>query len=281
MKRRAIPAVLAAAVIASASTLGAPAAHAVTESGAPESSAAGSPAAPGAGPRVRPAVVPREAPRPESSPSAGPPTPARAWIAKVLYPTAGRSAPSFTAARRLTVDPVSTWGTPTELLVLAARVDAAGRPWVKVRLDYRPNGYAAWIDAEDTVLRVDPWRIAVSRARREVRVYRAGRRVRSFAAVVGKPSTPTPAGLFAVAAELPQGAGEDFEGTWVLPLTAHSEVLRTFEGGDGQVALHGRGGASLLDPLHSARSHGCVRLANAAIGWIAGRVPVGTPVRVL
>jgi lipoprotein-anchoring transpeptidase ErfK/SrfK len=214
--------------------------------------------------------------------SAGPPTPAQAWVAKVLYPTLARSAPSLTVARRLfTVAPVSAWGAPTELLVLGSRIDAAGHPWLRVRLDYRPNGFAAWIDEEDTILHEDPWRIAVSRAGRYVKVYDADRLERTFAAVVGKPSTPTPAGLFAIAAELPQGTSEDFEGTWVLPLTAHSEVLKTFEGGDGQVALHGRGGASLLDPLGSARSHGCVRLANAAIDWIAGHVPVGTPVRIL
>jgi len=215
--------------------------------------------------------------------AAGPPTPTRAWIAKVVYPTLARAAPRLTHVRRLfTVSPVSVWGTPTELLVLGSRVDAAGRPWLRVRLDYRPNGFAAWIDEEDTVMHRDPWRIAVSRVDRDVKVYRAGRLVRTFQAVVGKPSTPTPAGLFAIAAELPQPSpGKNFEGAWVLPLTAHSEVLRHFEGGDGQVALHGRGGASLADPLGSARSHGCVRLANAAIGWIAGHVPVGTPVRIL
>jgi len=214
--------------------------------------------------------------------AAGPPTPTLAWIAKVVYPTLARSAPRLTHVRRLfTVSPVSAWGAPTELLVLGSRVDAAGHPWLRVRLDYRPNGFAAWIDAEDTVMHRDPWRIAVSRARRTLRVYRADRLVRTFQAVVGKPSTPTPAGLFAIAAELPQpNPGKNFEGAWVLPLTAHSEVLRHFEGGDGQVALHGRGGASLSDPLGSARSHGCVRLANRMIGWIATHVPVGTPVRI-
>jgi hypothetical protein len=219
----------------------------------------------------------------ETSLPAGPPTPARAWVAKVVYPTVARAAPRLTHVRRLfTVSPVSAWGAPTELLVLGSRVDAAGHPWLRVRLDYRPNGFAAWIDEEDTVLHEDRWRIAVSRADRDVKVYDADRLERTFAAVVGKPSTPTPAGLFAIAAELPQPSpGKNFEGAWVLPLTAHSEVLRTFEGGDGQVALHGRGGASLADPLGSARSHGCVRLANAAIAWIAAHVPVGTPVRVL
>ena len=257
-RRRAIPIALSGAIVLSAGILlSQPAAYAT-----PSASA-------GAGPSFARAA------------SAGPPTPAQAWVAKVVYPTVARTAPSLTGARRLfTVAPVSAWGAPTELLVLGSRIDAAGHPGLRVRLDYRPNGFAAWIDEEDTILHEDPWRIAVSRARREVRVYDADRLVRTFAAVVGKPSTPTPAGLFAIAAELPQGTSEDFEGTWVLPLTAHSEVLRTFEGGDGQVALHGRGGASLVDPLGSARSHGCVRLANAAIGWIAAHVPVGTPVEV-
>ena len=70
-------------------------------------------------------------------------------------------------------------------------------------------------------------------------------------------------------------------GTWIITLTAHSPVLRTFEGGDGRVALHGRGGSSLLDPLGSARSHGCVRMANAGINWLAGVARAGTPVLVV
>lgn len=198
----------------------------------------------------------------------------------MIYPTPARTAPGEHARRLRDVRPLTSWGTPTRLLVLGAHLDASGQSWLRVRLDVRPNGASVWIEADDTVLRRDPWRIVVSRARRRVGVYRADRLVRRFAAVVGKPSTPTPGGLFAIAAELPQPDANEFEGSWVLPLTAHSEVLRHFEGGDGQVALHGRGGLSLLDPLGSAASHGCVRLANATISWIATHVPVGTPVRI-
>ena len=214
-------------------------------------------------------------------PPGSPPSAALEWVAKVIYPTVARSAADSTSADALfAVSPVSQWGTPTKLLVLGSRLDSTGRPWVLVRLDYRPNGYAAWIDADDAVLFTDSWRISVLRARHEVLIYRADRLMRTFAAVVGKPSTPTPAGLFAVAAELRQPDAGEFEGSWVLPLTAHSDVLSHFAGGDGQIALHGRGGASLADPLGSARSHGCVRLANEAIDWIAANVPVGTPVHV-
>lgn len=81
-------------------------------------------------------------------------------------------------------------------------------------------------------------------------------------------------------AELRQPDPGEFEGSWVLPLTAHSQVLRAFEGGDGQIALHGRGGPGLLDPLGSARSHGCVRMSNRAADWIAAHIPTGTPVQV-
>ncbi len=71
---------------------------------------------------------------------------------------------------------------------------------------------------------------------------------------------------------------------WVLTLTAHSDVLRTFDGGDGLTAIHGRGGASLQDPLGSARSHGCIRLGNRAIDWLVhtiGRAQLpGTPIQI-
>jgi lipoprotein-anchoring transpeptidase ErfK/SrfK len=101
--------------------------------------------------------------------------------------------------------------------------------------------------------------------------------------VVGAPSTPTPRGLFAVAGVWKSRPGS-FVGSWVLALTAHSDVLQHFDGGDGRVALHGRGGASLLDPLGTAASHGCVRLANRAISWLVreigrARLP-GTPVAI-
>jgi lipoprotein-anchoring transpeptidase ErfK/SrfK len=67
-------------------------------------------------------------------------------------------------------------------------------------------------------------------------------------------------------------------------LSAHSDVLQHFGGGDGTVGIHGRGAASLLDPLGSARSHGCIRLANSSIDWLVrtvgqDRLP-GTPVEV-
>jgi L,D-transpeptidase catalytic domain len=169
------------------------------------------------------------------------------------------------------------------LLVLRAARDYRGRCWLRVRLPSRPNDAAGWIYADRAELRPTSWRIVVSRGVRAISIYRGGRRVRRFRVVVGAPATPTPHGLFSIVGVWPWNPA-DFLGSYILPITAHSNVLQEFGGGDGRVGIHGRGGSSLLDPLGAARSHGCVRLANGAITWIVrtmgSRGLPGIPVRV-
>jgi lipoprotein-anchoring transpeptidase ErfK/SrfK len=112
---------------------------------------------------------------------------------------------------------------------------------------------------------------------------RAGRLARRLSVVIGAPATPTPTGLFSITGAW-RSQPNAFLGSWILPLTAHSDALQEFDGGDGTVGIHGRGGASLLDPLGSARSHGCIRLANSAIDWLVHTIGAaelaGTPVSV-
>jgi lipoprotein-anchoring transpeptidase ErfK/SrfK len=169
------------------------------------------------------------------------------------------------------------------VLVVGRPRASAGGCWLLVRLPWRPNDAAGWVSSAAVQLQANTWRIAVSTQHRTLTLFRAGRAVRKLSVVVGKPSTPTPEGLFAIAWPVPWHPN-DFLGSWVLVLTAHSNVLKSFEGGDGTVGIHGRGGASLADPLGSALSHGCVRLANEDIDWLVrtvgqGRLP-GTPVQV-
>jgi hypothetical protein len=169
------------------------------------------------------------------------------------------------------------------LLVLRSANGRDGHCWLRVRLPSRPNAAAAWVRADRVVLRPTRWRITVSRGARTIVVHRGGKRLRRFRVVVGAPGTPTPRGLFSIVGVWRWNPA-DFLGSYILPLTAHSSVLQEFGGGDGRVGIHGRGGASLLAPLGSAASHGCIRLSNRAIEWIVrrvrpGRLP-GVPVRV-
>lgn len=55
-------------------------------------------------------------------------------------------------------------------------------------------------------------------------------------------------------------------------------VLGQRGGGPGRIAIHGRDGASLENPLGSAASHGCVRVDNDQIDWMAAHIQPGTPV---
>jgi lipoprotein-anchoring transpeptidase ErfK/SrfK len=210
----------------------------------------------------------------------GRPASKAAWRAKLFEPAEAYSKLSQAGAPR---HGFPTQSSPSWLLVLAAARDHEGRCWVKVRLPERPNNAAAWIDAESLLLRPTSWRIDVSLATRTLILDHAGVTIRRIRVVIGAPATPTPAGLFSIIGAWPSPPGA-FLGSWILALTAHSNVLHEFDGGDGRIGIHGRGASSLLDPLGSNRSHGCVRLANTAIDWLVHTIgPTqlpGTPVRV-
>jgi lipoprotein-anchoring transpeptidase ErfK/SrfK len=205
------------------------------------------------------------------------PTRTEAWIARIVRPTAARNRPNGSIVRRVGVQ--GHWyGGPVGLLVLGSRIDSHGRRWLNVRLPGRPNRSSGWIRASVARLSRTGYRIVVSVGRRTVRLLDRGRLVHTYGAVVGKSVTPTPPGLFAVSERVPQPDPNGFLGPWALLLTAYSPTLRRFGGGPGQIALHGRDGASLNDPLGTARSHGCIRISNAGIDLLARVAREGTPV---
>jgi lipoprotein-anchoring transpeptidase ErfK/SrfK len=210
----------------------------------------------------------------------GGPTAQSAWTAKVVYPTVARVAPRPQARRVTRVTTSAAWdGGPVALLVLGSHRDRRDRLWLRVRLPERPNGHSGWINADFARLRQTPWRIVIDRGSRRATAFRAGRRVRSWRVVVGTPSTPTPLGLFAVYERVRQPRGSVL-GPYALQLTAHSNTLLNYGGGPGRVALHGRSGGLLADPLGSAASHGCIRMQNRVVRWLAQRARPGTPVEI-
>jgi lipoprotein-anchoring transpeptidase ErfK/SrfK len=202
-----------------------------------------------------------------------------ATIARIIAPTyARRFVGSARRSRR--VQASTAWSHQPQVLLVLAATTRDGRDWVKVRLGDRPNTAAGWIPRDHVRLGHTAYWVEVRRHSRRVTIYRKARRVRSFKAVIGKPSTPTPLGLAAIYERNRQPNPRDFLGPWALSLTAHSNVLESYGGGPGRVAIHGRAGASLRDPLGSARSHGCIRIANPNVSWMAKRIPPGTPVRI-
>jgi lipoprotein-anchoring transpeptidase ErfK/SrfK len=168
-------------------------------------------------------------------------------------------------------------GEQTTLPVIGRSTGPGGIRWLEVMLPGRPNGSTGWIAQHGTRTLVTGWHIAIDLAGRRVRVYHAGRMVRTFQAVVGKPSTPTPTGQFFVEETVQLKAGEA-GGPYALALSARSNVLQEFEGGPGQIAIHGRD--NLGGTLGTAASHGCVRVDTASIDWLAARIGPGIPVTI-
>ena len=213
------------------------------------------------------------APPPQARAAAGP----TQELAQLLKPHQVRTSPNgSTKGMRLPAwAPIT--GAATVLPVVGHARTSNGVRWLKVMLPGRPNSSTGWIAKSATRTSVTAWRIALRTSTRKLRVYRRGRLMRTFSVVVGKPSTPTPRGRFFVEESIlmpPGHAGAPY----ALATSARSNVLQEFEGGPGQIALHGV--QNLGGIPGTAVSHGCVRLADPAIRWLAARISPGVPVTI-
>jgi lipoprotein-anchoring transpeptidase ErfK/SrfK len=168
-------------------------------------------------------------------------------------------------------------GVRTILPVLGRATSRDGKAWVRVRLPGRPNSHTGWIAARQTRPTSTEWHLALKLSARLLTVYHDGRAAHRFPAVVGKASTPTPSGQFFI--EEPLALGVQVGGPFALATSARSDVLQEFEGGPGQIAIHGTYG--LAGALGTAASHGCIRLGSSAITWLARRIGSGVPLSIV
>jgi lipoprotein-anchoring transpeptidase ErfK/SrfK len=168
-------------------------------------------------------------------------------------------------------------GERTVLPLLTRTTGRDGREWLRVMLPGRPNGHTAWISPRYTRYSATPWRLRADLSARRITVFRSGRVVQRFRAVVGKPSTPTPHGRFFVEETVALGRAA-VGAPFALALSARSNVLQQFDGGPGQIALHGLGNVGGVPG--TAASHGCLRLDRRSISWLAARIGPGVPVTI-
>ncbi|MEA2186802.1 MAG: hypothetical protein QOK16_1813 [Solirubrobacteraceae bacterium] len=162
-------------------------------------------------------------------------------------------------------------------LVLASRLDAAGRLWARVRLPGRPNGRTGWVLRDGLGdLHVVRTKLRVNRATLRATLYRDGRKVWSSPVGVGKPATPTPGGRFWIRTRLRNLGGGAIYGPLAFGTGAYS-VLSDWPGG-GVVGIHGTDEPALIP---GRPSHGCVRVPNDKIRLLAGLMPIGTPVEII
>jgi L,D-transpeptidase catalytic domain len=163
------------------------------------------------------------------------------------------------------------------LLVLGAR-DVNGERWIKVRLPawFSHGMPSGWLDSKFAKLRVNRWRVEVSRNEGMLKILHDGRVVRSAHVGTGTDSTPTPRGMNATYDHW--RSTEAVLGDWTVSLTTSSPQVPVFDGQQAVVAIHGwhAGGGS-----SGSVSHGCVRVSDDSLmRMVALKLPVGTPVLV-
>jgi lipoprotein-anchoring transpeptidase ErfK/SrfK len=169
-------------------------------------------------------------------------------------------------------------GEQTVLPVIAHATNADGTAWLKVLLPGRPDSHTGWITARSATSGITHWKIVVHISTREVTVLWDDHLRRTFRAVVGKPSTPTPLGRFFVEENV--ALYSDAVGApYALALSARSNVLQQFDGGPGQIALHGTNNIGGI--AGTAASHGCIRLSTQYITWLHYHISTGTPVTIV
>lgn len=174
---------------------------------------------------------------------------------------------------------VRTLGNPGLLGAPLTFLQLERRPgWLKVSLPVRPNGSTGWVRADQVTVRAVPWRVVIDQSAHTLRLYREDRLVRTYPVGVGKGSTPTPVGTFYLQVLVATGSPDGAYGPYAFGLSGFSDVLTSFNGGDGVIGLHG---TNEPDSVGRDVSHGCLRMRNADITELAGLLPLGTPVQIL
>jgi lipoprotein-anchoring transpeptidase ErfK/SrfK len=138
----------------------------------------------------------------------------------------------------------------------------------------RPNGRTAWVRGDGVDLIPVRRRIVIDRSERRLVLVDGERTLLRTQVAVGAAGMETPLGSFYVTAKFKPT--EPILGSFAIETSAYSR-LSEWPGG-GIVGIHGTPMPWLLG---RAVSHGCVRVANAAILRVARLAPLGTPIRIV
>ncbi len=149
--------------------------------------------------------------------------------------------------------------------------------WLEVLLPVRPNGTTGWVRSDEVTLTSTDYRVEVDVSEFAFTVLEGEEEVRSGVIGTGESETPTPEGRYYFTELLQPPDPEGPYGVYAFGLSGFSESLETFAGGPGQLAVHGTNDESALG---QRVSHGCVRVSNEDITWMAENLPIGTPVEI-
>jgi hypothetical protein len=165
---------------------------------------------------------------------------------------------------------VTDFGSPLHLGVVEDR----GR-WLGVVSTRLPNGRLGWVRRSEVYLQTTRLNLELDLSRRLLLLKRGDTVLRRMVVGVGRPSSPTPQGRFAVTDKLPGDRYSPAYGCCIVALSAHQPNLPAGWGGGDRVGVHGTNDPSSIGVASSA---GCPHASYADMQALMRRVPLGAPV---
>jgi hypothetical protein len=161
-----------------------------------------------------------------------------------------------------------------KLVVLVTAIQGS---WVQAYIPERPNEFTAWVPAADLSMSTVPCHIAIGIGAHKLVLYCNNAPVYEAPVATGALDSPTPTGSFFVAYIVQVTDPGGPYGPYALGTSDFSNTYFSFDGGPGQVGIHGTDQPWVIG---SSASHGCVRLNNNDITDLAQQVVPGTPVEI-
>lgn len=174
---------------------------------------------------------------------------------------------------KLTIPRTTILGTVTVLTV----VDQPSPQWVEVMLPIRPNGSTGFVRTAAVEIYAVGGKILIDLSDRMLTYTIDNSEIVSTAVAIGTSANPTPTGTFFVTDNVTLSNPNSPWGPHALGLSARSDTITEYNGGDGIIGIHGTSNPSSIG---TAASLGCVRLPNELITLLHQLVPIGTPVEI-
>jgi lipoprotein-anchoring transpeptidase ErfK/SrfK len=173
----------------------------------------------------------------------------------------------------MTIEATTILGTVTVLGVVAQPQGG----WVEVMLPVRPNGSTGWISTDDISLYVVDSEIVVDLTNKRLSYVVDGVEMLETEVGIGSKHNQTPAGHYFVTDNVTMADPNSPWGPHALGISARSDTITEFNGGDGIIGIHGTNNPGSIGEDISL---GCVRVPNDMISLLHELVPLGTRVTV-
>ncbi|MEE8376691.1 MAG: L,D-transpeptidase family protein [Acidimicrobiia bacterium] len=168
----------------------------------------------------------------------------------------------------------------TTILNTVTVLTVIGEPsngWAEVMLPIRPNGSTGWVLTDYVELYLVEGRIVIDLSDKTLTYTVNGEEMINSTVAIGTDQNQTPTGVFFVTDSVTLANPNSVWGPHALGLSARSDTITEYNGGDGIIGIHGTSNPSSIG---RAVSLGCIRLPNDLITELHTMVPLGTPVEI-